>query len=98
MVGMALEREIIQWITFTLTISTIVILVLMVRDEALSWRYALLPSLVLLQIVVFYLYVFFMSPSPSETVTTWSAVLRLEMVLSFFMVLIAYWKNSKHNG
>ena len=86
------EREIIQGVSLIATVATMVVLCLMARRGVLNWMYTVLPLLVMAQQVAFYIYVFAKSPIPTETITTWSSIIRLETVLAFLVVLLAYWR------
>jgi hypothetical protein len=86
------EREVIQFVSLLVTLAAMVVMGLMVWRRVLSWMYIVLPFLVMTQQVAFYIFVFIQSPVPSETITTWSSIIRLETVLAFFVVLLAYWR------
>lgn len=92
------EREVIQFVSMIVTIATMLVMIAMSKRGVLNWRYILLPLLVSAQQVAFYIFVFILSPVPSETITTWSSIIRLETVLAFLVVLVAYWKAHNIHG
>jgi hypothetical protein len=68
------------------------------RRQVISWRYILLPLLVMIQQLAFYVYVFITTPPPNEVTTTWSSIIRLESGVAFLVVILLYWKAHKING
>jgi hypothetical protein len=89
-------RILIQYATFLLVIAIIVVLSLMAWRKVINWRYIVLPFLVMVQLLAFYVFVFITTPPPSEITTNWSAIIRLETYAAFLIVLVLYWKN--HNA
>ena len=85
------NRIYLQSITLVIATACLASTILMMYFRVLPWRYMVIPVLVLLQIIVFYLYVLLAHPIPSVPVTFVSAVLRLEMVVAFFTLLLLYW-------
>jgi hypothetical protein len=86
----------IQFSTLAVTLVNMGILVIMARQRVLAWRYAVLPMMLLAQLCAFYVYVMIVSRPPSETTTTWSAILRLQTLSALTIVLLAYWRTHRH--
>lgn len=87
------NRNVLQWVTFSASMISVFMLVLMVYKNIIPWRYVFLPVSILIQIILFYAYVLVASPAPTASVTFVSGVIRFESVMGFLIVLLSVYLN-----
>jgi hypothetical protein len=87
---LAESRNVIQWQTVIGAILSMAFLLFAIYRNLVAWRYAFLPLAILLQIVLFYFYIFIIPfPRPVDT-NILSAVIRWESVWGFFIFIAMY--------
>jgi hypothetical protein len=88
-------RLALQYGTLFIVLFITIAIVCMVWMRDMKWRYAVLPLLLTLQVMAFYLWIFIAKPPPFGFSTDWSALLRFTEWLGFLMIVVIYWHNKR---
>ena len=89
-------RLALQYGTLFIVLFLLFAIVCMVWMRDIKWRYAVLPVLLILQVIAFYLWIFITKPPPGTKFSTdWSALLRFTEWLGFLIVVIIYWHSKR---